>query len=231
MSEITARIRERGYWEVAIHPTSFQERRIPNLTDLRPILERCVVSVRGWDFPHISRHDEVVTQLGFIEQESEWQHTAERWRFYQSGLFVTLRAMPYDWRDRSTLWRPDLQWKQGSILGIGESLYDLFEFFEFAARLSNTLAGDDRMSVNIKAGGLKGRMLVVDDPMRFGLPRQEYTSAVDVVPLEYQYPRAELMADPASLAVKAARELFALFNRDISTERLSGWLESLRTRR
>jgi hypothetical protein len=228
MSELTERIRSAGYWLVQIHPTVFREKGIPNIQDLYPIIQRCVVEVRGWDFPHLDSKAPTVPHLDFIEQESEWQQFAERWRFYQSGQFVLLRAMPYDWRDRSTGWRPDQEWKRGAALGIGEALFDLFEVFEFAARLSNTAAGDDRMNVAITVGGLKGRRLVVDDPMRVAFERASHVAEIDTLPLDCKCSRTDLLANPAELAVVAARELFARFNRNIPVERLTEWLQTLR---
>jgi hypothetical protein len=227
MSEITARIRSAGFWEVSIHPTSFRGTRIPNVADLLPTLQRCVVAVRGWDFPHIDRQVNPTVHLDFIEQESDWDQFIERWRFYQSGQFVILRGMHYDYRDRSGWVQPDAGWRKGSRLGIGEALWTLFEIFELAARLSNTAAGDDRMRVALTVGGLRGRMLVVDDPMRFGIPRAEHVAAIESLPLEYQCSRADLLANSADFAITAARDLFARFNWNIPDPRLSEWLQTL----
>lgn len=228
MSELTKRIRSAGHWLVQIHPTVFREKRIPNIQDLYPIIQRCVVEVRGWGFPHLDSEVPIVPHLDFIEQESEWQQFAERWRFYQSGQFVLLRAMRNDWRERSKVWRSDPQWKRDASLGIGEALFDLFEVFEFAARLSNTAAGDDRLNVAITVGGLKGRRLVVDDPMRVAFERTSHVAEIDALPLDYKCSRTDLLANPAALAVVAARELFVRFNRDIPVERLTEWLQTLR---
>ena len=228
MSDITRKIRSAGYWEVAIHPTTFRERRINDIAALLPLLEGCVVSVRGWDFPHIDRQQQVITHIDYIQQESDWDQFTERWRFYQSGQFTILRAMHSDWRDQSAWHRPDPGWRRGGQLGIGEALYTLFEIFELAARLSNTAAGDDRMRVAITAGGLEGRMLIVDDPLRAGIPRADYVAGIPAFPMEFVKPRTDLLADPAGLAVEAGRELFARFNRNIPTERLSEWLGTLR---
>ena len=94
MSEITTRIRSAGYWEIAIHPVTFAQTRIPSVLELFPTIQRCVVEVRGWDFPHIDRNVPApAPHLDFIQQESEWEHHAERWRLYQSGQFLLLR--PY----------------------------------------------------------------------------------------------------------------------------------------
>jgi hypothetical protein len=226
MSEITARIRSAGYWDVAIHPAVFNERRIPNVLDLYPIVQRSVVEVRGWDFPHLNRRADPVPHLDFIQAETEWEHHAERWRFYQSGQFMMLRAMAYDWRDRSGWWPADERWQRGAQLGIGDALFTLWEIFEFAARLSNSPAGDDRMRIHIEVGGLRARALVVDDPRRVGFS-MEHRAEVDTFPIDRVLSRTELMAGADPLAIAAARELFARFGRDLSPDLLRDWLGKL----
>lgn len=230
MSDLTREIRSAGYWEVTIRPKVFRPDRVPDLLDLQTILERSVVSVRGWDFPHIARNERVLPHLDFIQQESDWQQFRERWRFYQSGQFVILRAMHYDWRDRSEWYPADAHWRRGAILGISEGLWAFFEIYEFAARLSNTKAGDEQMRVSIKVGGIQNRMLVVDDPRRFGIPRAEHVAAIDVFPIDGEFSRTELLTNSAGLAVIAARSLFQRFNWDLPVDRLTEWLDSLRTR-
>src|SRR5437868_1950399 len=83
VSEIKKRIRSAGYWETIVRPARFVRHRIEPITALLPLLRRCHVEVRGWDFPHISDHDPIITGADFVEQESEWQHHAEAWRLYQ----------------------------------------------------------------------------------------------------------------------------------------------------
>jgi hypothetical protein len=100
-----------------------------------------------------------------------------------------------------------------------------------AGTLSNTSAGDDPMRVAIKVGGIRDRMLVVDDPRRFGIPRGDRVAAIDVFPIEGQYSRAELLTNAGGLAVAAARAMFQRFNWDLPAERLTEWLESLRSQR
>lgn len=227
MSDITRRILSAGYWRVTIHPASFREKRVANILALFPIVQKSAVEVRGWDFPHVDRHADPVPNLDFIEQETEWEHTAEKWRFYQSGQFAVLRAMPYDWRDRSGWWPPDAGWKRGGALGIGDALFQFFEIFEFAARLSNTEAGDDHMRVGVEIGGLRDRALVVDDPRRLGFPRNRNVATIDTFPIDAVHARTDLLANASDLAVAAARELFARFGKDLSAERLREWLNTL----
>jgi hypothetical protein len=227
MSEITQRIRSAGYWEVDIHPATFKKDRIPNVLDLFPIVERSKVEVRGWDFPHINRREHPVPHLDFVQQESEWEHHAERWRLFQSGQFAMLRAFAEDWRDRSGWWPPGKDWKRGGRLGIGDALFTLFEIYEFAARLSNTPAGDERMVVNIDVGGLKGRALEVDDPNRIPFIAERH-SQIASYPIRTSPSRSDLLANSTDLALQAARELFQRFGRDMSIDRLRDWLPKLR---
>ena len=37
-----------GYWRVVMRPTTFVERRVSNVIDLRNILKSCAVRLRGW---------------------------------------------------------------------------------------------------------------------------------------------------------------------------------------
>ena len=50
---ILSKIRERGYWRVVIRPTSFEEKHIPEYSELFRIVERNAVRLAGWDYPHI----------------------------------------------------------------------------------------------------------------------------------------------------------------------------------
>jgi hypothetical protein len=220
MSEIADRIKSAGYWRVVIHPT------VANLLDLYPILQRCQVQARGWYFPHLDRRKDPVPHLDFIQQEGEWDHHAERWRFYQSGQFDLLRAMSYDWRDRSGLRPPDKNWKRGAELGISECLLTYYEAFELSARLSSTKAGDDPMRISVEVGGLKGRALVVDDPRR-GEFDDEDVAQIDSVPLAWTITRAELLARTQELTISAATELFARFGRQLSGDLLGDWLKQI----
>jgi hypothetical protein len=224
VSEIKKRIRSAGYWETIVRPARFVRHRIEPITALLPLLRRCHVEVRGWDFPHISDHDPIITGADFVEQESEWQHHAEAWRLYQTGQFVDLRGMPNDWRDRSDIWPTDDGWQRGDRLGIGDTLFIMFEAFEFSARFAHAMDRDDPLVVQIKAGGLKGRRLYVDDPMRLPL-RDEPIAHIETYSQRLELSRAQVMTDPVALAIRAAQELFRRFGREFPDSTLRDWLE------
>ena len=229
MNELIKRITSRGHWHTVVRPTRFDPQRIKPITVLSPFVERCRVEVRGWDFPHVSRHDPIITAEDYIEQPSEWQHHAEVWRLYQSGQFVDWKALLYDWRDKSEFWPPDAGWRAGDALGIGETLYTLYERFEFGARFAQTLEGNDQITIEITAGGLKNRMLVVDDPGR--LPLRDMPRAhIEKFPQQFTFARAELMTDPLGHAVRAGQELFRRFGREFPEDGLRDWVERVAKR-
>ena len=96
---------------------------------LLPTVQRCVVQIRGWDFPHLSNQVEIERQADWIGQSSEWEHLLEAWRFYQSGQFVDLSGIWEDWRDQSSLHPAGGDWRQGQTLGVGDALFRLTEIF------------------------------------------------------------------------------------------------------
>ena len=94
-------------------------------------------------------------------------------------------------------------------LSVGDAVFTFTEVFELAARLATALPGSDPLSVSIGAFGLKGRVLVVDDPRRGDL-FVDYTASDDFNQ-SFDVSRAELLADSRGLAVEAVRQLFLRF--------------------
>src|SRR6202521_1656318 len=160
MSDTVAKLKSRGHWDVSIRPESFLKNRVPKPTELFPILQRCGVSLRGWEYPHLDEQRKRI--IGdHIEQEFQWDMYIEALRFYQSGLFVHLAGLSEDWRDVSGFWPKDEYWRAGSELGIERTIFRVTEIFDFASRLSQTPAGDEVMHIEVKLVGLSGRRLAV----------------------------------------------------------------------
>ena len=227
MSELTRKIKTRGYVEVSIRPGRFVDNRIQSITSLFAIVQRCQVVLRGWDYPHIdtSAHNPI-PNLDFVEQETEWMHHLGWWRLYQSGQFLSLHGISHDWRAQSDLWPEDEKRRRGKLLRIEDTLFTVAEIFEFAARYSNTDAGDDPMHVDITFGGLEGRTLAVSDIRRIdSIARQ--AARIREYPQEFVVPRAELVAEPRSLAIRASQDLFRRFGEELRTDLLRDWLDEL----
>ena len=227
MSELLDKIRSRGYRQVVIRPHTFIEQRISDISALYPILERCSVQLRGWNFPHLHRRMQPHIDTDWIGKEFQWKHYLELWRFYQSGQFVHIAGIRSDWRDQSDLWPPANGWQPGAVLGIGDTVFGFTEIFEFAARLAFTDASDDFMHISVTLKGLKDRCLQDDDPGS-GEGAMPYRATIIEYPYQVDVPRTELIARPSELAIAAAGELFKRFNWDPAPGVLHSLQEQLR---
>lgn len=225
MTSLLEKIKSKGYWRVAIRPHTFKKTRITELKSLYPLLEKTSVQFRGWDFPHLDPNNRPLIGLDWVGQECDYGDILEVWRFYQSGQFIHISNVRYDWLDLSK-WMRD--WKPGTaVLGIGETVFRFTEIFEFGSRLALTDAGDDQMHFEITVSGLRNRALWVDSHNRMPV-RQSYTATIEAFPYEIDLPRTELIAAPRELALKPATELFQRFGWETTLEQLRSQQAELR---
>ena len=227
MNTLLEKIRSRGYWQVIVRPARFVSKRIPDISLLHPILQKTYVSLRGWDFPHLDSRRTLHIDIDWIGQEFEWEHYISVWRFYRSGQFIHVSGMPIDWRDQSSFWPADEQWKAGTLLGVGDAIFCFTEIYEFAARLALSDAGDEQMHVNITVGNLEGRMLYVDSHRRFSFLRA-YTSSIEKYPHSIDVSTSELIARPRDIALEAASELLKRFGYNGTIDSLRDWQSEIK---
>lgn len=224
MPDLLSTIRERGYWQVVIRPQKFLPRRVEDISNLLPLLEKCAVQMRGWDFPHIDSHSPVGMALDYIWQETDWEDKKSVWRLYQSGQFAYVFSMAVDWRDISHWWPAPKGWQPMELLGVGDTLYTFAEIFELASRLALTAAGDETMHLSIQVRNTKDRQLYVDSTNRWGFDHT-YRIGIPEYPIAVDKSRADLIANHRALAIDYAREFFLRFGWKASPEGLSAWLE------
>ena len=78
---------EGGYWRIAVRPSQYIPNRV-QYGDLRGILEKAQVRLRGWYFPHLSNKD------AEIQRGKDYYGTwvvftnYEYWRFYESAQLI-----------------------------------------------------------------------------------------------------------------------------------------------
>lgn len=208
--ELVAEIRSRGHYDIVVRPAAFVIDRIP-YEELWPIIQKCSVSLRGWDFPHAGTEDTLQHFDDSIRQRVDWQYYREMWRLYQSGQFAYVGGIHEDWAERSERWRPpDPPEGARGLLG-GQDLVARFtEVYEFAARLAATPAGDDLMHIEVALRNLAGRQLYMEDPARH-LTQTYRTDTAEFAAAE-TVDRAELLAEPQILARSAVRKLLLRFH-------------------
>lgn len=202
-------IRQRGYWKVVIRPTTFIEHRLERL-ELFPIVSNASVQLRGWDFPHVDPNEQPHIDAEWVGQIVDWEHAIELWRMYRSGQLLSVSGIFSEWRDRSNWWPPTQGWRPNAVLGVNETIARMTEVLEFAARLSQTKAGDDSMVVEITFANMSNRLLVTDSPNRLPL-RGGYRSSVNQIDITRTVTRTELVGQARALAGECSEEVFSYF--------------------
>ena len=225
MSDILKKIHTRGYWEIVIRPSRFDEERVKNVLDLQRIVERSSVHIRGWDYPHIDIKTLPEVHEDWVGQEFEWEEFLEIWRIYQSGQFFHTLAMTEDWEHKSS-WTFGRHWAPGEVLALRNAVFTFTEIYEFASRLAMTPAGDFTMFLEIKLCGLANRTLV-NDGKGFPLLPPPVTQA-EWFTWKQQLSSPDLMAAAWDLALEPAADLFRRFGKEFSIPVLRGVQEQLR---
>jgi hypothetical protein len=217
MSNLSREIRQRGYYEIAVHPANFIENRIP-YSELWKILQGSVVMLRGWPFPYIDQEKNAEHLEDSLRQSEDWEAHREVWRFYTSGQFIYIGAFIEDWTERQSLigYRP----KSGNpLLGCYDISSRCAEAYELAARLSNTAAGGNAMTVSISLHGIGGRQLYMEDPAR--ALAWTNTAAIPDLTVRETVRQEDLLAQPRTLARQATQEIFLRFGFEANAAVLS----------
>ena len=219
MSDVTDKIRSRGYWEVFIRPTDFVADRV-SYAQLDALLRKAVVRFRGWPVPFVDERRALLGEEDWIGQDIDAESVShyEAWRFWTSGQFAHLRAISADWREgkEATYVAPGFS----GAVEVWEILYYLTEVFELAARLVLSEAGSDSMVIEATLHGLADRGLVVGQHNRaeFIEPNR---SRVTELKRDVMLPRDALVAEARPQAVKMAQEFLMRFGWQPSTEQLT----------
>lgn len=221
------KILSRGYWRVLIRPGVFEEKRVPNILDLRKILQSCSVTLRGWDYPHMDGQSTPEVAEDWVGQGIDWEGYVEYWRFYQSGQFLHLDGIKEDWMEQRIRLGRASEFPDAKLLAVVSAVFTFTEIFELTTRLSTSPAGDETMSIDIGIHGLSGRQLWIGSQNRMPFS-QKYTASIPQFRFQREYSKGELSGSAWSLALEPATELFRRFNWDPSRDILEGMQEELR---
>jgi hypothetical protein len=210
------RIRAVGHWRVVFRPLTA----LPEKLSLQrgfDAVEKARVSIRGWDFPHISRRDDDqggTERAGdFIENWCDWQTQVEFWRMYRSGQFLAYTALNDDMVAAA---RND----SARQLEIVDAIYTVTEFFEFGFRLAQAGLYRQGFHANVKLIGSANRPLVAGrGRMGFFSP---HTTSADTVELERTVDAAKLDEGALETSLSALLELFDHFGWNPAGDQIRG---------
>jgi hypothetical protein len=150
------RIRGIGHWRVNLRPLHPPSERL-SFQQCEEVVRRNRVSIRGWDYPHVSsRQDDqggLVRGDEFVEAWCEWHTQLEFWRMYRSGQFLSYNALGEDFL-HGVQGRPDRP-----FLDVVDTTYSITEFVEFAHRLFITGTHSDGVEFDLSLYGSQRRAL------------------------------------------------------------------------
>lgn len=173
--ELPVKVLEKPHWRVNIRPSIYKEELVPSLSKCYEIIEKNKLSLRGWDYPHLSNKDDQRGQgSSWIASWSDFMGHMEYWRFYQSGQFLHLfsvrEAAEVGWREklqenmqRHLSFRKDIQWeKVPGFISFLNFIFLITEIYEFATRLCQSQIYKGTLNVDIRIYGIQGFVLAAD---------------------------------------------------------------------
>ena|SRR3989338_6212869 len=211
------------YWRVNVRPERYDADLIPSLAECYRLIEQTKVSLRGWDYPHLSHRD---TQRGvgdnWVASWSDFDGHKEYWRLYQSGQFLHLfsvrEATDSAWREKlehqakahDIDHEGEIDWsKVPGFFSILNFIYTVTEVFEFSSRLCQKGLYTGAPIISIQLNGIKGFVLMTDlDRAWHGY----YAASQDLLEHSWQVRSDVLIADSAAQALNAIDWFFQRFN-------------------
>lgn len=209
------RIRAVGHWRVNFRPLRPLARRL-TFQECQDVVERNRVSIRGWDYPHISRREDeqggLIQGDQFVESWCDWNEQLEFWHMYRSGQFLSYNALSEDFL-HGVQGRPDVP-----FLDVIDTTYSVTEFVEFAHRLFATGVLAEGMALDLALNGTKGRILWTGGHrVPFFSPKRTEAEAVRV---HYELTPAAWSEGPLEVANRALLEIFDHFGWNPAAERI-----------
>lgn len=221
MSELTDKIRSRGYWDVSILPLPYEGDRYLYET-LDGVLGRATVRLRGWPVPYIDAYSEPERGTDWIGQEVDGEATShfEAWRFFMSGQFNQLRAVSADWRTGEAATHIPEEFDLASVIEVWEILYYITEVFELAARFAMGGPPYEQTKIVVRLNGLENRGLVVGQNNRAPF-MSPYKATIADYFAEATISRDSLLGGASVAALEMAREFFLRFGWQPSSDQLA----------
>lgn len=203
------RIRSIGHWRVVFRPARPLQQQL-SFAECEQAVERNRVTLRGWDFPHIShRRDDgggYSREDGFAENWCDWIHSAEFWRMYRSGQFVSYRSLEQDLDGSRT--------GDQRYLDVRDTIYSVSEFIEFAHRMTKEGVYRDGYQAEISLVNTKGRFLDVG-PGRMPFLDARRTK-LDAISLKTEVTASQINEGASAISLPLIIELFSNFGWDTS---------------
>ena len=186
---VLKKLKEHGYWHVNFFPSVFNPELINDPVKCRDIIKQNLISLRGWNYPHVPNHNDEKQELYIAGDKAEswidWEIFKEVWRFYQSGQFLSLFGVYDDWYQEDSWLGNELfkKVKPDSQLDAVGVVLKMTEILLFTKNMVDSEVYDhDTIQLEIELVNMKGRKLAIMDPRRIPL-FQDYICYTDKITL------------------------------------------------
>ena len=209
--ELLNKIQSKGYWRVEITPKKFEKLRIDTLSNTQELVKACVVTLRGWDYPHWNQQN-VKNREDWVESWEDWTEYIEYWRFYRSAKFVHLFALHEDHMNMEKVLpirfppRP----KHAGYLSFVSATFQITEIFEFAARLASKGVFSGEVFISIGLHNIEDHQLISFEANRWLEDNYVYDNDSPII-IEKEYPEQDLLEKGDELARDYVIEIFEQF--------------------
>ena len=217
---------EYPHWRVNFRPNEYKEDLIPSLSKCFAIIEKTKLSLRGWDYPHLSRRDTEREQgNNWVASWSDFMGHYEYWRFYQSGQFIHLfsvrestegdykKKLRSDMQSHRIFSDGEIDWESvPGFFSIINFIYNVTEIYEFAARLCQSEIYSGTVNIQIDIKGIKGFVLTAPWERAW---HSYYAASQDVLSRNHEVDTEQLIATSKDISLEALVWFFERF----------GWLE------
>ncbi len=215
---------ELPHWRVNVRPLPYEPERISSLSACFDLIQSTKLSLRGWDYPHLSnKPQQRGTGNHWIAGWSDFMNHVEYWRLYQSAQFLHLAAVREvvpQWHaqlrtaaESHGSYRTDVDWdKVPGYFSLLNFLFTVTEIIEFAARLAQRGVYPGEVTLAIELRNVRGFVLTPDlDRAWSGV----LAASEPNIGRTWEYESRDLVAASAEIAVQVSAWFF---------ERL-GWLD------
>lgn len=209
------------HWRINFRPDQYQKDLIPSLARCFDVVQKNKLSLRGWDYPHLSNRDtERAVGNSWVASWTDFRGTREYWRLYQSGQFLHLfsvrEATEPQWRQKmQSHMQSHLSYMQGfdwtqvpGFISIVNFIYCVTEVFEFASRLCQAEVYRGALDIDIRITGIKGYVLAAEWDRVW---HSYYAAAEDKLGRSWTHQTDVLVAESSNKAIEAILWFFERF--------------------
>jgi hypothetical protein len=212
INEITNKIESAGYITVIFEP-AFYDKNLFKKNELKAILEKSQVSLRGWNFPHIPIRNGEDSYAPYsigdgIEFFTDWgNRVTEIFRFYQSGQFLAKIALLEDTIGEDF----GSGLKKGKSLDFLRLIYEITEIVLFIKNLIEN-APIEGGKLIIELNKTKDRELGSFFRPDLYVPWDQYFCRIDNIRAEQSFDRTQILTGSTEISREIIKSIFNDFN-------------------